>query len=105
MNRQERNHLKTLEKRMEERIAGSDKQVLHYDEMERATLRWAIKMARQHGELAERRRSSANRNRRRIRAVIISTATARAIIEESLDLQQYPRRCGSHIDGCTHIRG
>ena len=51
MNQQERNYLKTLEKRMrhlEERIARSDKQALHYDEMERVALKWAIKMARQH---------------------------------------------------------
>ena len=51
MNQQERNYIKTLEKRMrhlEERIARSDKQALHYDEMERVALRWTIKMARQH---------------------------------------------------------
>ncbi len=51
MNQRERNYLKMLEKRMrhlEERIAGADKQVLSYDEMERVSLKWAIKMARQH---------------------------------------------------------
>ncbi|MGA9769481.1 MAG: hypothetical protein WBV94_10600 [Blastocatellia bacterium] len=51
MNQQERNYLKTLEKRMkhlEERIAQADKRTLFYDDMERLALKWAIKMARQH---------------------------------------------------------
>lgn len=51
MNLQERNYLKTLEKRMkhlEHRIAQADKQALYYDEAERVALKWAIRMARQH---------------------------------------------------------